>query len=93
MRKVTATVIGAFLRGQNMQVGNSWARDGRLYLHGNCIAERDAQGNVRVTTAGWNTNTTRDRLNGLPGVSVRMIRRTLTLNGAPWDGGWRQVTP
>ena len=38
----------------------------RMYLHGNLIAEKNLKTlQTRVTCAGWNTRTTRNRLNGI----------------------------
>ena len=63
MRQVTKLTTEAFRRGEPLRVGDS-ETDGRTYrLHGNAIAERD--GPVMVSLAGWNTPTTRERLNGI----------------------------
>lgn len=61
-----------------------------LALHGNPIARRSGT-SIQITTAGWNTLTTRERLNGLPGVRVYSKRGQLHLNGNPWDGSWIEV--
>ena len=37
----------------------------RVYLHGNKIAELDDQGRVYVSDAGWQTVTTKSRLNAI----------------------------
>ncbi len=62
-----------------------------LRLHNNVIAMykmgRFAPGGrVEISTCGWNTVTTRERLNGLPGVHVTQRNFELFLNGEPWDG-------
>ncbi len=46
---------------------------------------------VYITTAGWNTVTTKERLNGLKGVRVSTRGGVLMLNGEPWDGGMYEV--
>ena len=61
-----------------------------LFLHANKIAEFRADG-LWITTAGWDTNTTRERLNGLHGVSVYRRKGELFLNGKAWDGEWTNV--
>lgn len=66
-----------------------------LTLHDNPIA-RYAAGDaalrtLEVTTAGWNTTTTRDRLNCLPGVRVCVRKGKLHLNDKPWGGEWTNV--
>ncbi len=68
MRKITEMTVHAFLDGETMQVGNTTATADGLFLHGNRIAEcfEDDRGRgVLVSLAGWDTRTTRDRLNGL----------------------------
>jgi hypothetical protein len=63
MRKVTKLTTEAFRAHQPLRVGNT-ETDGWTYkLHGNTIAEND--GPVMVSLRGWNTPTTRDRLNGI----------------------------
>jgi len=64
MRKVTEQVVGAFVRGESRTVGNTSTDGQRLWLHGNLIAAKHGEG-YAMTLAGWNTPTTRDRLNGL----------------------------
>lgn len=90
MRKVTREIVSAFLNHETKRVSNSYTDGTSLYLHGNEIAVH-VKGGIEVTTAGWNTPTTRERLNGLPGVSVWVRRGQLYLNGQPWDGTWTQV--
>lgn len=62
-----------------------------LFLHGNCIAKLE-NGKLSITTAGWNTSTTRERLNALPNVHVYQRKGVLHLNGKPWDGNWTEVS-
>jgi len=71
MRKITTKAVTAFLAGRSFRSGNMAVSLGgfdgfnvSMYLHGNLIAERNAQ-TVRITDAGWQTTTTKDRLNGL----------------------------
>lgn len=70
MRKVTEQIATAFLNGQNKTVGNTTTDGQRVWLHGNLIAEKIEPGactpyDIRLTLAGWNTPTTRERLNGI----------------------------
>jgi hypothetical protein len=77
MRKVTKTVCGAFLRGENRKVGNTQSEGGCLFLHGNLIATNNG-GLVTINDAGWRTVTTKDRLNGvleLAGVPHRIFQK------------------
>lgn len=57
----------------------------QLCLHGNIIAELSNEG-MTISTCGWNTATTRERLNGLPNVHVIQRNWQLYLNGEAWDG-------
>lgn len=57
-----------------------------LKLHDNIIAILRGNNDLEVSTAGWNTNTTRNRLNALPGVHVTSRNGELKLNGQLWDG-------
>jgi hypothetical protein len=96
MRQITIDSIRAFRNNQpfkrgNMEVrvydnpvmGTQNFRD--LRLHGNIIATLSDEG-LTISTCGWNTVTTRERLNGLPGVHVTQRNFELFLNGEPWDG-------
>ena len=90
-RKVTTQVVAAFLSRTACSVGNTHTDGNTLYLHGNAIAEHRTRGTIRVTLSGWNTTTTRERLSGLPGVSVRTRKGQAYLNGTPWGGQWTTI--
>jgi hypothetical protein len=70
VRKITRDACNAFINGveftrENMHVHhNGDGATSRMYLFGKLIAERDGD-TLRVTLAGFPTDTTRDRLNGL----------------------------
>lgn len=90
MRKISQEVAIAFLEGRKKKSGNTMTDGKSLYLHGNEIAK--IVGSVLyITTAGWDTPTTKERLNALPHVSVRTKNGRLELNGKPWNGGWIEV--
>jgi hypothetical protein len=73
-----------------------------IYLFGNKIASRriglgllaDANNPIgpsspyefTITTCGWPTNTTKDRLNALPNVHIHQLKGMWYLNGEKWDG-------
>jgi len=61
-----------------------------MFLFSNRIAFYTKDNRLFVTTAGWDTHTTRSRLRDI-GVSVRSTRTILTLNGHQWDGRWAEV--
>lgn len=63
-----------------------------LKLHGNMIARRYIGSNdIQISNAGWFSTTTKERLNGLPGVSVCQKKGVWFLNGKEWDGSWTTV--
>jgi hypothetical protein len=65
MRKVTRNTGTAFIAGVKCTEGNTFTDGKELLLHGNTIAWKNEDGDTFITCAGWNTNTTRERLNGL----------------------------
>lgn len=90
MRKILHKRLEAFENGDRLSKGNMLVADGAMYLHGNKIAEwRD--GALWITSAGWETNTTKERLNGLRGVSINQKAFQWYLNGVKWDGEWVKV--
>ena len=67
-----------------------------MALHGNDIAriEEDYENEkttIYVTNAGWFSHTTKERLNGIPGVSVYQNKGKWYLNDNEWDGTWTQI--
>ncbi len=68
MRQITTESVEAFLCRQSfskanmrVDVNNGVAK---LYLHNNCIGIND-HGDVSISNAGWPSNTTKERLNGI----------------------------
>lgn len=90
MRKITKEIVAAFMNHETKRIGNSSTNGTVLYLHENKIAVH-TKGGIEVTTAGWNTPTTRERLNGITGVRVNVRQGKLYLNDRPWDGSWTEV--
>tara|TARA_R110000787_G_scaffold261168_1_gene366477 strand:+ start:184 stop:495 length:312 start_codon:yes stop_codon:yes gene_type:complete len=84
MKKITQESVAAFEAGNNFRKGNTEVEnvDGevRLRLHGHTIAKSNAQG-LFVSNAGWETKTTKERLNGIQGVSIRQSDFVWYLNG------------
>lgn len=103
MRKVTEQIVYSFYHeNKERKIGNSSVHlvhdetgqlnSLQLRLHGNVIAERKAGTlDLRITNAGWQSNTTKERLNGLPGVSINQKAGQWYLNGEKWDGDWTDV--
>ena len=92
MRKITRESGNAFINAQpfnrqNMQV-EVLPNVTILKLHGNKIAYRynDPQRTLSITNAGWQSNTTKERLNAIDGVSINQKNWIWYLNGKEWDG-------
>lgn len=90
MRKITKESVNAFLMGKTFNKGNMSVtiEEGITYLklHNNKIAALLGDGRMWVSNAGWRSNTTKERLNGLPGVRVNQKNWDWFLNGQLWDG-------
>ncbi len=91
MRKITADAIRAFRNNQSFKRDNTKVvilQTGRyLCLHGSVIAEMDSNGDLWINDAGWQTVTTKERLNGFPTVNIHQTNFQWFLNGEAWDGG------
>ncbi len=99
MRKITKQAIDAFMNAQPFKMSNTkvivhdYATDGtitQLFLHDNLIAE-SSETDLRITNAGWQSNTTKERLNGIPGVRISQKKGKWYLNNVEWDGRWIKV--
>lgn len=100
-RQITTDAINAFMNGVNFSRDNTMVRVEsesmglvHLYLHGNLIAKRYTETSkviLMVSNAGWFSTTTKERLNGIPGVSVNQRKGVWYLNGEAWDGSWTSV--
>ena len=93
MRKITQDAVNAFENNINYKSGNTQIVGGQYFLHGNKIAEysslfNDGNRDIDITLAGYNTDTTRERLNGLQGVDIKVNKGVIYLNGVQWDGEW-----
>ena len=94
-RKVTDQAVMAFLDGDKFKSGNTTVtKNGKyteLRLHNNVIARRSVDG-MEISSAGWETNTTKERLNGLPEVSIQQKKGVWYLNGDVWTNPEEFVT-
>ena len=95
MRKITREAVDKFLSKQEFRKSNMAVEESygiyKLKLHGNTIATIDELGVLSVSNAGWMSNTTKERLNGLPQVHVKQKNWTWYLNGSEWDGSWKRI--
>lgn len=72
-----------------------------IYLFDNKIASRRIglglmfdtikPNEITISTCGWPTNTTKDRLNALPNVHIHQLKGMWYLNGEKWDGSSTSV--
>ena len=101
MRKITSDAVSAFRRGVKFNHDNTSVEHSPLQhavvlkLHGNAIARYtpsiDGLNKFEICDGGWSSNTTKDRLNGLPGVSIHQKNFVWYLNGKEWDGAWTTI--
>jgi hypothetical protein len=97
MRQITIDAIRAFRNGTNFKRGNTQVKvleDSNyreLCLHGNIIAIfNDFE--LYIRDGGYQSNTTKERLNGLPNVSIYQRNFQWFLNGEEWNGDLIQIT-
>lgn len=83
MRKVTQKTCNAFENRRKCTSGNTYTDGNALYLHGNKIAEW-IDGELYISSCGWETVTTKERLNGLHGVNIYQKDFVWYLNGVAW---------
>ena len=86
MIQITKEAVDAFLNGYYYTKSNMEVTCGEMYLHGNKIAWLDVNGQLWISHCGYRTNTTKEKLNGLPSVNIRQINFTWYLNGKELDG-------
>jgi hypothetical protein len=90
MRKITKESVNAFLNREKFSKSNMSVtfENGYTYLRlfGNPIAALESNGELSISTCGWDTPTTKERLNALPNVRVNTKAGQLYLNGNRWDG-------
>ena len=79
-RKITEQACYAFESGKKFCLNNTMVTDGAMYLWGHKIAEYK-NGKLLVSMCGYNTVTTRERLNGLTGVCATTKQGTPYING------------
>ena len=83
MRKITEKIVTAFLDGNSLAIDNTMTDGADIRLHGNVIAYWDIDATVIITLAGWNTVTTRERLNGLL-TMMKHHKRIIQKKGEPY---------
>tara|TARA_R100001440_G_scaffold39562_2_gene59060 strand:- start:14007 stop:14303 length:297 start_codon:yes stop_codon:yes gene_type:complete len=93
MRKITIESVNAFMNARKFKKSNMEVvvlpNVTMLKLFGNNIAYRynNPERTLSITTSGWKSVTTKERLNGIPGVNINQKNWVWYLNGEEWDGG------
>jgi hypothetical protein len=90
MRLATERIMRAFRNRESLTLSNTRTDGTSVWLFGNKIIERRAVG-IWITNAGWQSNTTKERLNGLTNVHIVQRNFQWYLNGRAWDGSWINV--
>lgn len=95
MRAITKDAVNAFKNGVNFSRSNTQVKvlNGfvYMYLFGNLIAARGLNSdNVTITNAGYKTNTTKERLNGILSRYTQSYiyqkNKVWYYNNTPWNG-------
>ena len=92
MKKITKEAVKNFLNAIEFKKDNTKVEVLQnvtiLKLFNNSIAFKynDPEQTLSITTCGWITTTTKERLNGIPGVNLSTKKGILYLNGSAWDG-------
>lgn len=90
MRLITTKITNAFMQGEAKKISNTHTDGKSLWLFNNKIAEHREDG-LYITNAGWKSQTTKERLNALPNVSISNKKGEWYLNGNLWNGEWIRV--
>ena len=94
MRTVTKKAVNCFYNKVNGNFSNtSVITEGnttKMFLFGNLIAKLEND-KLFITSAGWKSNTTKERLNGLKGVNISQKKGEWLLNGEEWNGELTEI--
>lgn len=90
MRQITRQIVDAFQSSRSLTIGNSRTNGESLWLFDNKIADVRRDG-LWISNGGWDSKTTKERLNGLMGVNIVQRRGVWLLNERVWDGRWVNV--
>lgn len=89
-RKITTESVTAFLSRTPFTKSNTIvtieSNITYLKLFGNKIAAMLSDGRIWISNAGWDSNTTKERLNAFPNVRIQQKKGIWYLNGNQWDG-------
>lgn len=80
-----------FTRSNTSVVVDTETGTTQMILHGHTIARNTLKTGLEITNAGWASNVTKERLNGLNGVSIYQKNWQWYLNDEEWDGKWTKI--
>jgi hypothetical protein len=92
MRQITEDSVNAFMNARKFKKSNMEVEVlpnvTIMRYQGNAIAYRynDPERTLSITNCGWFTNTTKERLSGIPNVDLYQKNFEWFLNGKAWDG-------
>ena len=97
MKQITRESVNAFLNAKKFNKSNMSVEVlpnvTILKYQGNSIAYKynDPEQTLSITNCGWFSNTTKERLNGLPNVNIVQKNFIWYLNGNEWDGNLIEI--
>lgn len=78
MRQITKQAVNAFYNWENFSLSNTFVDthngENRMFLHGNLIAKCN-NWVLEISSAGWETTTTKERLNGILGAMWYSVKQ------------------
>jgi hypothetical protein len=92
MRTITQKAVNALLNAQKFKLSNTEVKVldnvSILLYQNNPIAYlyNDPERTLSIQNCGWFSNTTKERLNGLPNVKISQKNFVWYLNGKEWNG-------
>jgi len=92
MRQITYNAVQHFMNGKSFKSSNTEIvvspNVTTFKLFGNEIAYKynDPEKTISITNCGYQTVTTKERLNAIPGVNIQQKNFVWYLNGQEWDG-------
>ena len=97
MKEISINSVKKFLNAQKFSQSNTvvkvYPNVTVLELFGNEIAYlyNDPERTLEITTTGWYSQTTKERLNAIPNVHIVQANHILYLNGKKWDGSLTKI--
>lgn len=92
MRLITKQSIEAFMDARPFKKSNMQVEVQpnvtvlRLFGHPIAYLYNDPDRTLSISNCGWQSNTTKERLNAIPGVSIQQKNWEWYLNGEKWNG-------